>query len=72
MLLSLWYTCFGLLVDKHWLCRERAVYGMVRLIQERTIRGRVDASGHGCINRISFDSLVYLITIMYLLKYVMR
>ena len=29
--------CYGLLVDEHWLCRERAVDGMVRLVQKRKI-----------------------------------
>jgi hypothetical protein len=66
MFSGLWYSCFGLLVDEHWLCRERAVDGMVRLVQKRKIRGRVDARGHCCVGRVSPGQLVvYLMINMY-------
>jgi hypothetical protein len=37
------YVCHDLLMDKHWFCRERAVDGMVRLVQKREVRRRVPA-----------------------------
>ena len=30
-------VCYNLLMDEYWLCRERAVDGVVRLVQEREV-----------------------------------